>query len=91
LHLQVEFTKAYKLTVQYKGGDALRDSGGGNFRMKVPVYVDFGKGWVRLGPASITGNSSVDLPSIPLPQTPKRAAICALDDVLALNIDNAKR
>ncbi|MEA2173599.1 MAG: hypothetical protein QOD00_1191, partial [Blastocatellia bacterium] len=27
----LEAGKAYKLTVQYKGGDALRDSGGGNF------------------------------------------------------------
>jgi hypothetical protein len=61
-----------------------------NFRMRVPVYVDFGKGWMRLGSANIIGNKSVDLPSIPLPQAPKRAAICALDDVLALSIDNTK-
>jgi hypothetical protein len=62
-----------------------------NFRMKVPIYVDFGKGWTRLGAVAIVGNSSVDLPIIPLPQAPKRAAIAALNDVLATSIENNKR
>ena len=61
-----------------------------DFRMKVPVYVDFGKGWERLGSAAILGNKPVELTNIPLPQTPKRVAICALNDVLALSIDNKK-
>ena len=61
-----------------------------NFKMLVPVYVDFGNGWAKIGAARMTGNTSVDLRDIRLPQTAKRAAICALNDVLALNIQNAK-
>ena len=62
-----------------------------DFRMKVPVYVDFGKGWERLGSAAILGNKPVELTNIPLPQNPKRVAICALNDVLALSINNTKQ
>jgi hypothetical protein len=61
-----------------------------SFRMLVPVYVDFGKGWLKIGSATITGNSSVELKSIKLPQPAKSAAVCALDDVLALSIQNSK-
>ena len=60
------------------------------FVMRVPVYLDFGKGWVKLGSASIVGNSSVDLSNIKLPMVPKRAAICALNDVLASSIQNTR-
>lgn len=63
-----------------------------DFRMLVPVWVSYdGKGWVRLGSATIIGNSSVDLPNIPLPKEPKKVAICALNDVLATSIENNKR
>ena len=62
-----------------------------NFRMRVPVWLDFGKGWVRLGGATVVGNSSVSLSGITLPQQPKRVAIAALSDVLATNIENNKR
>ncbi|MFL6229741.1 MAG: carboxypeptidase regulatory-like domain-containing protein [Pyrinomonadaceae bacterium] len=62
-----------------------------HFSMRVPVYLDFGKGWVRLGSANITGNHTVELPNIPLPQAPHKAAIAALDDVLALNVENVKK
>lgn len=62
-----------------------------NFRMRVPVWVDFGKGWARLGAATIIGNSSTDLPNIPLAQQPKKVAICAFNDVLATSIENTKR
>lgn len=61
-----------------------------SFRMLVPVYVDFGKGWLRLGSATITGNGSVELKDIKLPQPAKSAAVCALDDILALSIQNSK-
>lgn len=60
------------------------------FRMVVPLYVDYGKGWVKLGAASLNGNSGVDLPPVPLPQAPKRVAVCALNDVLALSVENNK-
>lgn len=62
-----------------------------NFKMRVPVYVDFGKGWVRLGSVTLNGNSSFDIPATQLPQAPKRAAIAALDDVLAVQIENVKK
>ncbi len=62
-----------------------------NFVMSVPIYVDFGKGWIPLGAATIIGNNSLDLGNINLPQTPKRVAICALNDVLATKIENVKR
>ena len=62
-----------------------------NFKMVVPIYVDFGKGWFRLGSANLTGNNSVELKALKLPQSAKRASICALSDVLALNIQNVKQ
>ena len=60
-----------------------------NFVMRVPVYLDYGKGWTKLGSAIIAGNSSVDL-NVKLPSAPKRAAIAALNDVLAVSIQNGK-
>lgn len=61
-----------------------------NFVMVVPIYLDFGKGWSRLGSAKMVGNSSVDLANVKLPAAPKRAAICAFNDVLATSIQNTK-
>ncbi len=61
-----------------------------NFAMLVPVYADFGKGWNKLGMATMIGNSSVDVADIKLPAVPKRVAICALNDVLAASIQNGK-
>jgi hypothetical protein len=60
------------------------------FRMLVPVYIDSGKGFVKIGAAMMTGNTSVDLNGVKLPQAANRAAICALDDILALSIQNSK-
>lgn len=54
--------------------------------MLVPIYVDLGKGWARLGAARIIGNTSVELNDIKLPATPKRVGICALNDVLVAGI-----
>jgi Carboxypeptidase regulatory-like domain/Peptidase family M1 domain len=61
-----------------------------NFAMLVPLYVDFGKGWIKLGSATIIGNNSVDITNLKLPTAPKKAAICAFNDVLAANIQNGK-
>jgi len=58
------------------------------FAMLVPVYVDFGKGWAKLGMATLIGNSSVDLKNIKLPSAPKKVAICVMNDVLATSIQN---
>ncbi|HYG80559.1 MAG TPA: M1 family aminopeptidase [Pyrinomonadaceae bacterium] len=62
-----------------------------DFSMPVPIYADFGKGWVRLGAATLNGNSSVDLNNIELPQAPKRLTLAALKDVLATGIEVHKR
>src|SRR5712691_4278620 len=60
------------------------------FKMLVPVYIDSGKGWVKIGAAMMTGNTAVDLNGVKLPQAANRAAICALDDILALSVQNSK-
>ncbi len=59
-----------------------------NFVMLVPVYVDFGKGWAKLGSATMVGNTTLEIKNVKLPGTPKRVAICALNDVLATSISN---
>jgi hypothetical protein len=61
-----------------------------NFKMLIPLYLDFGNGWIKLGAANLTGNTSIDLNNIKLPQGAKRASICAMDDVLVLSLQNAK-
>jgi hypothetical protein len=61
-----------------------------NFVMLVPIYVDMGKGWARLGAATIVGNTTVEIKNIKLPAVPKRMAVCAMNDVLATNIENSK-
>jgi len=62
-----------------------------NFKMLVPIYLDTGKGWVRVGAANVTGNASVELGNVKLAQPAKRASICALNDVLALSIQNSSQ
>jgi len=61
-----------------------------NFAMLVPMYADFGKGWVKLGFATMIGNNSLAITNLKLPQVPKKVAVCALNDVLALSIRNGK-
>jgi aminopeptidase N len=61
-----------------------------NFVMLVPLYADFGKGWAKLGSATIIGNSSVEIKNLKLPGVPKRMTICALNDVLATSIESSK-
>ena len=61
-----------------------------SFKMLVPVYADFGKGWVKVGAGMMTGNTSTELKGVKLPQAAKRVAVCALDDILALSIQNSK-
>ena len=62
-----------------------------DFVMPVPIYVDFGKGWIYLGTVQVVGNSTVDLNDIVLPAAPKRVAIAALQDVLAEKIEITKQ
>ncbi|HEX8160863.1 MAG TPA: carboxypeptidase regulatory-like domain-containing protein [Pyrinomonadaceae bacterium] len=86
----------YKFEYQIDGntfsGRVTQSGVSDDFKMSVPVYLDFGgKGWVRLGAANITGNKTVDISNIQLPQPAKRAALAAYDDVLALKIENVKK
>lgn len=62
-----------------------------NFVMVVPLYLDFGNGWVSAGNVTIVGNKSFDLGNIQLPREPKKVAICALSDILATKIENVKK
>jgi carboxypeptidase family protein/peptidase M1-like protein len=59
-----------------------------DFIMLVPIYLDMGKGWIKLGSARMVGNTSIDIKNIKLPAVPKRVALCAMNDVLATSIDN---
>jgi hypothetical protein len=61
-----------------------------DFAMLVPIYLDFGKGWSRLGSARLIGNTSVDITGLKLPAVPKRVAVAALQDVLATSIETSK-
>lgn len=61
------------------------------FRMAVPLYVDFGNGPMFFAAARVTGNKSIDLKGIVLPQTPKKLSIGALSDILAEKIDIVKQ
>ena len=81
----------YKINSDNSLTGKITQSGVSNdFAMRVPLYADFGKGWVRLGAATLVGNSSVDITNMKLPSAPKKAAICALNDVLAASIQNGK-
>jgi aminopeptidase N len=60
------------------------------FTMLVPIYVDFGKGWMKLGSATVTGNSTFDIPKIDLPKGLKRSSINAFQDVLTVSVQQSK-
>ena len=61
-----------------------------DFVMIVPIYIDMGKGWAKLGSARLVGNSSLDISNVKLPAVPKRVALAAMNDVLATSIENSK-
>ena len=62
-----------------------------NFAMPIPIYVDFGEGFVSLGTVTIIGNKSFDLNDIQLPKAPKKVTLAALNDVLATDIEVIKK
>lgn len=86
---------AYRLEYQVAGSAlTVRVTQSGvsdNFKMLVPFYADFGKGWTRLGAVKMVGNNSVEIPNIPLPQAPKRVTLNALNDVLFTSMENVKK
>jgi hypothetical protein len=86
---------AYKL--EYKvasdgtlSGKVTQSGVSDDFVMLVPLYIDMGKGWAKLGAARMTGNTSIEIKDIKLPAVPKRVAVCAMNDVLATSIENSK-
>ena len=85
---------SYKLEYSIEGdtvsGRITQSGVSDNFAMLVPVYVDLGKGWMRLGAATVRGNTSVELGKIKMPQPPKKLAVGALKDVLAVSVENQK-
>ena len=81
----------YKISGNTLSGSITQSGVSDNFMMRVPLYADLGKGWVRLGVANITGNKTIEIPGMQLPAAPKRAAIAAHNDVLAAKIENVKK
>ncbi|HEX6183367.1 MAG TPA: carboxypeptidase regulatory-like domain-containing protein [Pyrinomonadaceae bacterium] len=85
---------SYKLEYSVNGdtltGRVTQSGVSDKFSMLVPIYIDFGKGWVRLGSATLRGNTTVELGQIKLPQAPKKLAVAALKDVLAVSVENQK-
>src|SRR2546423_1751387 len=72
----------YTMNGQVLSGRITQSGVSDGFAMLVPVYLDFGKGWVRLGEATIKGNSTVELGQIKLPEAPKHVAVAALTTCL---------
>jgi carboxypeptidase family protein/peptidase M1-like protein len=60
------------------------------FVMLVPIYVDMGKGWAKLGSAVMAGNTTAEIKDLKLGAVPKRMSVCAMNDVLATSIENNK-
>ena len=60
------------------------------FVMLVPIYFDMGKGWAKLGSATMVGNRTFEIKDLKLGAVPKRMAIAAMNDVLATSIENSK-
>jgi hypothetical protein len=54
-----------------------------NFKMIVPIYLDFDGKIMRLGSASVTGNTTTKEFQVKLPQKPKRVLINYHHDILA--------
>ncbi len=53
-----------------------------NFRMRVPIYLDFDGKITRLGTVPVFGNSSTEPFEVGLPKKPKRVMVCYYEDVL---------
>jgi len=86
---------AYKLEYQVTqdgmlSGKITQSGVSDNFVMLVPIYLDTGKGWAKIGSARMLGNTVVEIKNVKLPIMPKRVAICAMNDVLATSIENTK-
>jgi aminopeptidase N len=54
---------------------------GDHFMMLVPIYADFGKGWIRIGQLGVGGNTTRTADAI-LPATPKKIAANVYKEIL---------
>jgi hypothetical protein len=62
-----------------------------NFKMLVPVYLDFDGKIMRLGEAQVAGSTTTQEFQVKLPQRPKRVLINANHDILAVeSVSNGK-
>jgi len=52
-----------------------------HFAMLVPVFADFGKGWVRFGQVGVVGNSTRNF-DVELPASPKKVALNQYKEIL---------
>lgn len=52
-----------------------------NFAMLVPIFADFGKGWVRIGQVAVAGNTPRTAETI-LPMAPKKVAMNVYKEIL---------
>jgi hypothetical protein len=80
----------YQLNGDVLSGKITQSGVSKDFAMLVPLYADFGKGWTKLGSATLVGNTTLDVKDLKLPAKPKKVAICAMNDVLAASIQNGK-
>jgi hypothetical protein len=85
----------YKLTPESDGkvmltGTVTQSGVSAKFKMLVPVYLDFDGKWVRLGEATLIGNSTTPEFKVRLPQKPKRVALNAFHDILSTENTNEK-
>jgi hypothetical protein len=53
-----------------------------NFRMRVPIFMDFDGNLMRVGSVALTGNQTSPV-KVLLPKKPKRVLLNAHDDILA--------
>src|SRR6185369_15616265 len=89
---------SYKLEYSYRQeggktvlvGKATQSGVSKNFIMGVPLYVDMGKGMMKLATITMVGETTFPF-EIPLPQKPKRVALNALQDVLYLKSEVAEQ
>jgi aminopeptidase N len=78
----------YTLTTESDGkvtlrGKVTQSDVSPNFKMVVPIYLDFGKGIVRLGTIPVMGNMTTEEFQVKLPEKPKRVMINYHYDILA--------
>jgi aminopeptidase N len=62
-----------------------------DFKMLVPIYLDFNGKIMRLGDIAVQGNSSTQEFKVRLPERPKRVLINANHDILASDVENVQK